>query len=260
LLSPPLSLLPLLPPLLLPCCCLHCLRPCRCHHCCRRPNCHCCHHHRHHHCPPLLLQSLVGCCVVHKGLIHVTIVTLLWPLQGLYCSSSSSSLSLPLPSVSLHVLHPCPLVVSSRLPHVTCLTLFATRSSCVVLCPPLLSCCPSSCLPRMSIFPPPRVIQHPLATQVIYLDLIVVFIIPVECGCDEGCADGLAGRFISGHPWNTMTITSMWTCQSSPPPTNLFINMLGMVLVNSSQLFGCVGKLFCVSRLCFNKNGQNKIR
>ncbi len=56
-----------------------------------------------------------------------------------------------------------------------------------------------------------------------------------------------------------MTITSMWMRQSSPPPTNLFINMLGMVPVNSLQIFGCVGKLFCVSQLCFDKNGDKKI-
>jgi hypothetical protein len=111
----------------------------------------------------------------------------------------------------------------------------------------------------LSIIPPPCVIQNPLATKVIYLDLIVVFIIPVECGCDDGRSDGLAGRFISGHPWNIMTITSMWTCQSSPPPTNLFINMLGTVPVNNLRLFGCVGKLFCVSPLCFDKNGGKKI-
>jgi hypothetical protein len=56
-----------------------------------------------------------------------------------------------------------------------------------------------------------------------------------------------------------MTITSMWTRESSPPTTNLIINMFGMVPVNSLQLFGCVGELFCVSRLCFDKNGDKKI-
>jgi hypothetical protein len=35
--------------------------------------------------------------------------------------------------------------------------------------------------------------------------------------------------------------------------------MLGTVPVNSSQLFGCIGELFCVSRLCFDKNGDKKI-
>jgi hypothetical protein len=86
-----------------------------------------------------------------------------------------------------------------------------------------------------------------------------VFIIPVECGCNKGRTDGLAGRFISGRPWNIMTITSLWMRQSSPSPTNLFINMLETVPVNSSQLFGCVGKLFCVSQLCFDNNGHKKI-
>jgi hypothetical protein len=71
-------------------------------------------------------------------------------------------------------------------------------------------------------------------------------------------ADGLAGRLFSGSPWNTMIIMSMWTHQSSPPPTNLFLDKLGMVPVNSSQLFGCVGELFCVPQLCFNKNGNKK--
>ncbi len=48
--------LPLPPPLPLPSpvSILHC-----CHHCCR-----CCRHRRHHQCPPLILPSLVGCCVV----------------------------------------------------------------------------------------------------------------------------------------------------------------------------------------------------
>jgi hypothetical protein len=35
--------------------------------------------------------------------------------------------------------------------------------------------------------------------------------------------------------------------------------MLGTVPVNNPQLFGFVGGLFCVSQLCFNKNGDKKI-
>jgi hypothetical protein len=155
---------------------------------------------------------------------------------------------------STPVLWPCRLdrlaSLASGCPPPACLALSPAPPSCRVVCRP-------ACL-VLSIIPPPRFIQYPLATQVIYLDLIVMFIIPVECGCDEGPADGLAGRFISGHRWNTKTIMSMWMRQSSPPPTNLFINMLGIVPVNSSQLFRCVGKLFCVSQLCFDKNGHKK--
>jgi hypothetical protein len=259
LLSPPLSSLPPLPSLPLPRCCPHCLRCHRCRRCRCLPCCHHCCHCRHHHHPPLLLQWLVGCCVVLKGLIRVAIVASLLPPQGLYCCSSSSSLPLPPPLVLLHVLHPHPLVVSSGSSPVTCLTLSATRSSRVVPHPPILSCCPSPRLPCAVHHPPSSCYPTPACHPSNYLDLIVVFIIPVECGCDEGHVYGLASRFISGHPWNTMTITSMWTCQSSPPPTNLFINMLGMVPVNSSRLFGYVGKLCCVSRLCFDKNGHKKI-
>jgi hypothetical protein len=36
--------------------------------------------------------------------------------------------------------------------------------------------------------------------------------------------------------------------------------MLGTVPVNSLRLFGGVGELFCVSRLCFNKNGEKKFK
>jgi hypothetical protein len=158
--------------------------------------------------PPLLLQSLVGCCVVHKGLLRVA-----------------------------RCCHRKDCIVPPYHHHRRC---HRPRRRCMSFTPALLSCQPDrlasltsrrspparlasspappsrrvvrrpACL-ALSIIPPPRVIQHPLATQVIYLDLIVVFIIPVECGCDEGRADGLAGRFISAHPWNTVTITSKWT-------------------------------------------------
>jgi hypothetical protein len=90
--------------------------------------------------PPLGLLLLI--IAIHKGLIHVVIIALLLPPQGLILVMSS--LSLPPPLVLSHF-HPRPLVVLSTagLPHVACLTSSTTCSSCVVPCPPLLPCCPS---------------------------------------------------------------------------------------------------------------------
>ncbi len=141
--------------------------------------------------------------------------------------------------------------LASRRPPPAHLVMSPTPPSCHFFhCPAFLT---------LSIIPLPRIIQHPLATQVIYLDLIVVFIIPVECGWDKGRADGLSGRFISGHPWNTMAITSMWTCQSSPPPTNLYIEMLGMVRVNCSRLFGVLASYFVFHDCASTKMATKKL-
>ncbi len=152
-------------------------------------------------------------------------------------SLSSSSLLSP-PSALLHVLHSPPLVMLSaaKLPCITCLLLSATRTSLVIPRPPPFCCVVHhpACL-VLSITPPPCVIQHPLAPQLVYLDLIVAFIIYVE-----STFFFLKTQQIVNVVVRTMTITSMWTRQSSHSPTNLFINMFGMVTVNSLQWFMCV--------------------
>ncbi len=151
-----------------------------------------------------------GCCIVHKGLICVAIVALSLPPQGLFLIIASIAVATALgiiaclpPLSSFCVVRRW--IALPHLPHIVCHPLILRcplPPPFVVLSIALLAlCCPSP--------PPHPVIQHTLATQVIYLGLIVVLIIPVECGCNKGRTDGLAGRFISGHPWNTMTMTSM---------------------------------------------------
>ncbi len=124
------------------------------------------------------------------------------------------------------------------------LRLSATRSSCIVPCPPLLLRCPS---PRL-----PCTVHHP----------------PSSCYLTPACHPSYLSQFdcCGNHPcrvldlsiflriWQivnvvdrTMTITSMWMHKSSPPPTNLFINMLVMVPANSLQSFTCIDEMTCDS-------------
>ncbi len=115
------------------------------HHCC-----YCCHHH----CPPVLLPLLVGCCVVHEGLIRVPIVASSLPPQGLFLLIVIIAVATALGAGACPPLPSSCLLSTAGLPRITCLTLSATRSSLVVSRPPLLSCCPSPRLPCAVHHPP----------------------------------------------------------------------------------------------------------
>ncbi len=118
----------------------------RCCCCCRRPHCrHCCHC-RHHHPPPLLLHSLVGCYVVHKGLICVAIV---------HCCCHRRDCIVPPPHhyCCCHCPWRCPISSTPILLSLSCclgcLASLASRHpppACLVMLSvaPLASCCPSS--------------------------------------------------------------------------------------------------------------------
>ncbi len=173
------------------------------------------------------MLPLLHCCCHHKD-----------------CSSSLSSLPLPPPLASLHVLHPRPLVMSSAagLPWVTplppaCLALPPTPppSCCVVCCPACLA---------LSITPPSCVIQHPLATQIIYLNLIVVFIIPVESSTSlffENPADCQCGG--PNHDHNIHVDTPIITPTHKP----LHQHVRNGGPVNNLQWFMCIDEISCDS-------------
>ncbi len=163
-------------------------------------------------------------------------------------SFSSSSSLLPAPPLALlHVFHPHPLVVLSaaRSPCVAHLHIASQHSPPTRLAlsptPPLLLHCPLPACLTLSIATPPHIIQHLLAPQIIYLDLMFAFIIPLE----SFTSLFFRTQQIVNVVVHTMSIASMWTRQSLTPPTNLFTNMLGTVPVNSLQWFTCFEDISC---------------
>jgi hypothetical protein len=69
---------------------------------CQHRRCRCCCHCRHHQCPPLILPSLVGCCIVFCHLLlssHAVMQpsTLLLPAVAANCHPPPPPPLLPLP-------------------------------------------------------------------------------------------------------------------------------------------------------------------
>jgi hypothetical protein len=130
------------------------------------------------------MGSLLVVITVHKGLIGVVIVALLLPPQRLILAiviiivaTALGIIACPRLPYSCHVIHHRITLHCS--PHVIHHLLVLRRHL------PLPSChvvrCPA-CL-VLSITPPPRVIQHLLALQLINFDLIVAIIIPCHRPC-----------------------------------------------------------------------------
>ncbi len=195
-------------------------------------------------CSPWLLSPLLCLLIVvipvHKRLIRVAIVALSLPLQGLFLLIVSISVATALGVVAFPPPPSSCCVVRLRialhhLPHVVCHPLVLHHPlppPLVMLSVALLAlCCLSPPLPVLSntCLPPKLSISVWLLCSFSLKNLWPLYF--------------LRTQQIVNVVVCTMTIMTMWMRRSSTPPTNLFINMLGTMPVNSMWWFTCIDEI-----------------